>query len=78
MAPDVTTGNLWLAACANPHIVVKRCDRHLIRLGALELGFTALLHDPVPHVRRLMAALGEAHDDLLIRHLIENYPGAAA
>ncbi len=65
----------WLAACGNARLRVKRCDLHAIRTGALELPWPAVLADPVPAVRRLMAALGEAHDEALIRHVIENYPG---
>jgi len=68
----------WLAACANPRLKVKRCDRHVIRTGALELPWPAVLADPVPAVRRLMAVLGEAHDETLIRHVVDHYPGGGA
>ena len=48
----------------------------MVRTGPVELAWSAVLEDPVPAVRKLMAQLGEAHDETLLRHLIENYPGA--
>ncbi|MBK7859037.1 MAG: glycosyltransferase [Archangiaceae bacterium] len=68
----------WIRACQNPRLIVKRCDRHVVRVGTLELKWAQVLADPVPAVRTLMATLGEAHDDLLLRYLIDNYPGAGA
>lgn len=66
----------WIAAAKLAHVSVKRCEHHAIRTGALELPWAAVKADPVPAVRKLMATLGEAQDETLIRHFIENYPGA--
>ncbi|MBL8958109.1 MAG: glycosyltransferase [Myxococcaceae bacterium] len=65
----------WLAACENPRFVMKRNDSGVIRAAGIEVKWSAVLADPVVNVRRLMAALGEAHDEVLIRHMVNNYPG---
>jgi tetratricopeptide (TPR) repeat protein len=69
----------WLKSCVRRDLKVTLDEAHReLRVQGLTLSWDALKADPVMGVRRLMARLGEADDDALIRFFIEEYPGAQA
>ncbi len=81
--PAVVVPNVWardwLQTSVHAPMELRLDDTsHAIRVRELTLDWAALKADPVTHIRKLMARLGAADDDTLLRRLIEEYPGANA